>query len=199
MSRRTHRPALLTALALAVVPLAGCGGVDAGTGGPGPVAVAPPPPEKAFGQACAAMPGDGAGSLDAMGRLPVLGAIDQTKDLSQLSALVKTAKAKDIFDSMENVTVFAPNDAAFAKLGEDQKKALATQQGAGDLVRKLIVVRDLRKDDLQDKQYTSLQGAAIKATGSGEDYRVGGAQVLCGSIRTANARLAILDTVPAFG
>ncbi|MDY0813140.1 fasciclin domain-containing protein [Kitasatospora purpeofusca] len=199
MSRRTHRPALLTALALAVAPLAGCGGVDAGTGGPGPVAVAPPPPEKVFGQACAAMPGDGPGSLDAMGRLPVLGAIDQTKDLSQLSALVKTAKAKDIFDSMENVTVFAPNDAAFAKLGEDQKKALATQQGAGDLVRKLIVVRDLRKGDLQDKQYTSLQGAAIKATGSGEDYRIGGAQVLCGSIRTANARLAILDTVPVFG
>ncbi|WP_052706244.1 fasciclin domain-containing protein [Streptomyces rubellomurinus] len=196
MSRRTHRPATLVALALALAPLAGCsGGVDAAA----PVVAAPPPPEKAFGQACAALPGDGPGSLGAMSGLPVLTAIDQTKDLSQLSALVKTAKAKDIFDSMENVTVFAPNDAAFAKLPEDQKKALATQQGAGDLVRKLIVVRDLRKDDLQDKQYNSLQGAVIKATGSGEDYRVGGAQVLCGSIRTANARLAILDTVPAFG
>ncbi|MFD8086384.1 fasciclin domain-containing protein [Kitasatospora sp. NPDC059722] len=197
MSRRTHRPALLAALALALAPLAGCSGV--GVGGAGPVAVAPPPPEKAFGQACAAMPGQGPGSLDAMGGTPVLTAVDQAKDLSQLSALVKTAKAKDIFDSMENVTVFAPNDAAFAKLPEDQKKALATQQGAGDLVRKLIVVRDLRKDDLQDKQYNTLQGAVIKATGSGEDYRIGGAQVLCGSIKTANARLAILDTVPAFG
>ncbi|MFF2073564.1 fasciclin domain-containing protein [Kitasatospora sp. NPDC058162] len=195
MSRRTHRPAMLVALALVLAPLAGCGGVDA----PGPVAVAPPPPEKAFGQACAALPGEGPGSLDAMRGMPVLTAIDQTKDLAQLSALVKTAKAKDIFDSMENVTVFAPNDAAFAKLTDDQKKTLATQQGAGDLVRKLIVVRDLRKDDLQDKQYNSLQGAVIKAAGSGEDYRIGGAQVLCGSIRTANARLAILDTVPAFG
>ncbi|MEV7023405.1 fasciclin domain-containing protein [Kitasatospora sp. NPDC093558] len=197
MSRRTHRPALLAALALALAPLTGCSGV--GVGGAGPVAVAPPPPEKAFGQACAALSGNGPGSADGMGSTPLLTAIDQTKDLSQLSALVKTAKAKDIFDSMENVTVFAPNDAAFAKLPEDQKKALATQPGAGDLVRKLIVVRDLRKDDLQDKQYNTLQGAVIKATGSGEDYRIGGAQVLCGSIKTANARLAILDTVPAFG
>ncbi len=199
MSRRTHRPALLVALAFVLAPLTGCSDVDGGAGGAGPVAVAPPPPEKAFGQACAAMPGEGSGSLDAMGRMPVLTAIDGTKDLSQLSALVKTAKAKDIFDSMENVTVFAPNDAAFAKLTEEQRKVLATQQGAGELVRKLIVVRDLRKDDLQDKQYTSLQGAALKATGSGEDYRIGGAQVLCGSIRTANARLAILDAVPTFG
>ncbi|MFD7450633.1 fasciclin domain-containing protein [Kitasatospora sp. NPDC059827] len=197
MSRRTHRPAMLVALAFVLAPLAGCSG--AGVSGAGPVAVAPPPPEKAFGQACAALPGQGAGSLEAMGGTPVLTAIDQTKDLSQLSTLVKTAKAKDIFDSMENVTVFAPNDAAFAKLTEDQKKTLGTQQGAGDLVRKLIVVRDLRKDDLQDKQYNSLQGAVIKASGSGEDYRIGGAQVLCGSIKTANARLAILDTVPAFG
>ncbi|GHF39414.1 hypothetical protein GCM10018790_16530 [Kitasatospora xanthocidica] len=199
MSCRTPRPAVLAALALVLAPLAGCGGVGAGVDGAGPVAVAPPPPEKAFGQACAALPGEGPGSPDGMGGMPVLTAVDQTKDLSQLSALVKTAKAKDIFDSMENVTVFAPNDAAFAKLPEDQKKALATQQGAGDLVRKLIVVRDLRKGDLEDKQYNTLQGVVIKATGSGEDYRIGGAQVLCGSIKTANARLAILDTVPAFG
>ncbi|MFJ4190607.1 fasciclin domain-containing protein [Kitasatospora sp. NPDC089509] len=197
-SRPLGPAALLVGAVLVFAPLTGCsgGGVDA----PGPVVAAPPPPEKAFGQACTALSGNGGGgSLDALGGQPVLTAIDQTKDLGQLSALIKTAKAKDIFDSMENVTVFAPNDAAFGKLTEDQKKSLATQQGAGDLVRKLIVVRDLRKDDLQDKQYNSLQGAVIKATGSGEDYRIGGAQVLCGSIKTANARLAVLDTVPAFG
>ncbi|MGF1426804.1 fasciclin domain-containing protein [Kitasatospora sp. LaBMicrA B282] len=201
MSRRTPRPALLVALALALAPLAGCAGADDGGGGDaaGPAVAAPPPPEKAFGQACAALPGDGPGSLEAMSGVPVLAAIDQAKDLTQLAALINTAKAKDIFDSMDNVTVFAPNDAAFAKLTDDQKKALATQPGAGDLVRKLIVVRDLRKADLQDKQYTSLQGAVLKATGSGDDYRVGGAQVLCGSIKTANARMAVLDTVPGFG
>ncbi|MEV7596905.1 fasciclin domain-containing protein [Kitasatospora sp. NPDC089797] len=194
-SRPLGPAALLAGAVIVFAPLTGCsGGVDA----PGPVVAAPPPPEKAFGQACTALSGNG-GGLDALGGQPVLTAIDQTKDLGQLSALIKTAKAKDIFDSMENVTVFAPNDAAFAKLTEDQKKPLATQQGAGDLVRKLIVVRDLRKDDLQDKQYTSLQGAVIKAAGSGEDYRIGGAQVLCGSIKTANARLAVLDTVPSFG
>ncbi|MGF1426453.1 fasciclin domain-containing protein [Kitasatospora sp. LaBMicrA B282] len=159
--------------------------------------MAAPLPENLFGPGCAALPGDGPGSLAAMGTGPVLAAIDQAKDLTQLSALIKTAKAKDMFDSMDNVTVFAPNDAAFAKLTDDQKKALTTQPGASDLVRRLIVARDLRKADLQDKQYTSLQGAVLGATGSGEDYRIGGAQVLCGSIKTTNARLAVLDTVPA--
>ncbi|MFG3054813.1 fasciclin domain-containing protein [Kitasatospora sp. NPDC048239] len=129
----------------------------------------------------------------------MLSAIDQTKDLTTMSALIKTAKAKDLFDLMDNVTVFTPNDAAFAKLPEEQRKALGTQAGASDLLRRLIVVRDLRKTDLADKSHTSLQGAVLKATGGGDEYRIGGAQVVCGSIRTANARLAVLDQVPASG
>ncbi|WP_371522477.1 fasciclin domain-containing protein [Kitasatospora sp. NBC_01300] len=196
MRRRTTRPVLTAAVALALVPLAGCTGV--GSDAAAPAVAAPPPPEQAFGPNCAALPADGPGSLASMGGIPVLSAIDQTKDLSAMSSLIKTAKAKDVFDSMDNVTVFAPNDAAFAKLPEDQKKALGAQPGASDLLRRLIVVRDLRKADLADKSYTSLQGAVIKATGSGDDYRIGGAQVVCGSIRTANARLAVLDQVPAF-
>ncbi|GAA1956094.1 fasciclin domain-containing protein [Kitasatospora viridis] len=193
--RSTIHPSLLAVLVLALAPLAGCAGAD----GAAPAIAGPPPPETAFGQDCASLPGDGPGSLASMGALPVLDAIDQAKDLTQLSALVKTAKAKDIFDSMDNVTVFAPNDAAFAKLTDDQKKALTTQQGAGDLVRKLIVVRDLRRADLQGKQYNSLQGAVLDATGKDDDLRVGGARLLCGSIKTTNARLELLDQVPAFG
>ncbi|MFF7635430.1 fasciclin domain-containing protein [Kitasatospora sp. NPDC008050] len=195
MPRPTTRPALLAVLALALVPLAGCAGADKS-----PVAAGgPPPPEKPVGQSCAALPADGPGSLDSMGGIPVLSAIEQSKDLTALARLVKTAKAKDVFDSMDNVTVFAPDDAAFAKLPDDQRKALDTQPGASDLLRKLIVVRDLKKNDLTDEAYTSLQGAVLKATGTGDDYRIGGARVLCGSIRTSNARLATLDQIPAFG
>ncbi|MEV6977002.1 fasciclin domain-containing protein [Kitasatospora sp. NPDC093806] len=214
MRRRTPRPVPLAvpalapalALAFALAPLAGCAGPsDDGSGGDGgaapaaAAAPAAPPPERPFGPSCATLPTDGPGSLEAIGGVPVLSAIDRTSDLTTMSGLIKTAKAKDLFDSMDNVTVFAPNDAAFAKLPEDQRKALGTQPGASDLLRRLIVVRDLRKADLADKSYTSLQGAALKATGSGDDYRIGGARVVCGSIRTANARLAVLDQVPTSG
>ncbi|MFJ8041466.1 fasciclin domain-containing protein [Kitasatospora sp. NPDC096147] len=194
---RTPRPAALAALSLALLALAGCSGTDAVPGGGGQVVAAPPPPEDAYGQGCAALPAQGPGSLAAMAEVPVLTAIEQSGGLSRFAALIRTAKAKDLFDSMENVTVFAPDDAAFGRLTEDQNKALATQQGAGELVRRLVVVRDLRKADLRDREYASLQGAVLRATGSGEEYRIGGARVLCGSIGTANARLAVLDAVPA--
>ncbi|MCX4750188.1 fasciclin domain-containing protein [Kitasatospora sp. NBC_01287] len=201
MRRRTTRSALLAglALALALLPLTGCAGAGGGDGGGGLAAAGPPPPEEPSGRSCAALPADGPGSLESMGRGPVLTAIDQAKDLTAMSALIRTARAKDLLDSMDNVTVFAPDDAAFGRLTDDQRKALATPPGAGDLLRKLIVVRDLRRSDLTDTSYTSLQGAVLQASGSGEEYRIGGAQVLCGSIRTANARLAMLDRVPDFG
>ncbi|WP_051966438.1 fasciclin domain-containing protein [Kitasatospora mediocidica] len=186
------RTALAVGIVLAAVTLSGCAGY-----GEESADRAGPPPDKPFGQTCTQLPADGPGSMDSMGGIPVLAAIEQTKDLSTLAGLIKTAKAKDLFDSMDNVTVFAPTDEAFAKLPDAQRKTLGDQAAASDLLRRLIVVRDLHKSDLADHDYTSVQGAVLKATGSGDDYRVGGAQVLCGSIKTSNARLAMLDQVPS--
>ncbi|WP_206188662.1 fasciclin domain-containing protein, partial [Streptomyces kanamyceticus] len=79
----------------------------------------------------------GAANAAALGKTPVLAAIDSMPQLSGFAALVKDAKAEDMFRSMQNVTVFAPTDAAFGKLPAERRKALARPREAGDTVRSL--------------------------------------------------------------
>ncbi len=42
---------------------------------------------------------------------------------------------------------------------------------------------------------TTVNGATLEVTGSGDDLKVNDATVICGGVRTANATVYLIDTV----
>ncbi|MGH3236063.1 MAG: fasciclin domain-containing protein, partial [Streptosporangiaceae bacterium] len=78
------------------------------------------------GPACSAVPKSGAGSFSGMATAPVATAASANPALSTLVAAVKAAGLVDTLNSASNITVFAPDNAAFAKLpAATLKKVLA--------------------------------------------------------------------------
>ena len=86
--------------------------------GPGSSASAPSAAAAAvnFGPACSAVPKSGAGSFSGMATAPVATAASANPALSTLVAAVKAAGLVDTLNSASNITVFAPDNAAFAKI-----------------------------------------------------------------------------------
>jgi uncharacterized surface protein with fasciclin (FAS1) repeats len=216
MSKRRTRLAVLPAVL--VLALAACGGGDEGTvdaGGTSPDTAASPgttspdamdsPDAMAegadgpFGPACGAVPADGAGSLDGMSQDPVATAASNNPVLSTLVTAVQEAGLVDTLNSAQDITVFAPTNDAFAALPEDQLNAvLADQELLTSILTYHVVGETVEPEQLgSDGPFDTLQGEQVEATGSGEDFTVGpmDANVVCGNIMTANARVYLIDQV----
>ena len=69
-----------------------------------------------FGPGCSSVPKSGAGSFSGMATAPVATAASANPVLSTLVAAVKAAGLVDTLNSASNITVFAPDNAAFAKI-----------------------------------------------------------------------------------
>ena len=71
----------------------------------------------AFGGACAKIPATGKGSFSAMAAAPVATAASHNPLLSELVHAVHTAGLTSMLNSARAITVFAPDNDAFAALG----------------------------------------------------------------------------------
>ena len=81
-----------------------------------------------FGPGCASVPKSGAGSFSGMATAPVATAASANPALSTLVTAVKAAGLVDTLNSASNITVFAPDNAAFAKIpAATLKKLLANK------------------------------------------------------------------------
>ena len=69
-----------------------------------------------FGPACSSVPASGAGSFSGMSAAPVATAASNNPVLSTLVTAVKKAGLVDTLNSASGITVFAPDNAAFAKI-----------------------------------------------------------------------------------
>lgn len=154
--------------------------------------------DEPFGPACASVPATGAGSFDGMSQDPVATAASNNPELSTLVELVTLANLGDTLNSAENITVFAPANAAFEALPPETVEAVqADPEGLLTTVLTYHVVPErLAPEDLAGT-HTTLQGAELTVEGSGEDFTVGadGASVVCGNVQTANATVYIIDGV----
>ncbi|MBB1245249.1 fasciclin domain-containing protein [Streptomyces durbertensis] len=150
-----------------------------------------------FGAGCAAVPEDGKGSFDGMAQDPVATAASNNPVLSTLVTAVKEADLVDTLNSAENITVFAPTDDAFAKLPEEDLKAvLADKEKLTEILTYHVVGDRLAPEQLEDGTFETLQKGKITTSGSGEAYEVNdSAKVVCGNVQTANATVYIVDTV----
>ncbi|MFG3343885.1 fasciclin domain-containing protein [Streptomyces sp. NPDC048018] len=150
-----------------------------------------------FGPACASVPAQGAGSLDTMAQQPVATAAAGNPQLSTLVAAVKKAGLVDTLNNAKDITVFAPTNAAFAKIPKaDLDKVLADKATLTKILTYHVVDRPVDKADLADGSFRTLQGGTLTTSGSGDAYKVNGtAAVVCGDVPTSNATVHVIDTV----
>ena len=163
------------------------------------------PTEDLVGPGCAdyvkAAP-DGAGSVSGMAQDPVATAASNNPLLKTLTAAVSGTLNKDV-NLVETLnggefTVFAPVDAAFAKLPDETVQTLGTPEGAETLTSVLtyhVVTGQLGPDKVAGTHET-VNGADVTVAGSGDSITVGEekANVICGGITTANATVYLIDS-----
>jgi len=154
-----------------------------------------------FGSACSAVPTTGAGSFNGMATAPVATAASANPVLSTLVTAVKAAGLVDTLNNAQGITVFAPDNAAFAKIpAATLTSVLANQAELTKILTYHVVSGRLTPAQLAGT-HTTLEGGSITVTGSGQDFTVTGgtasntANVICGNVQTANATVYIIDSV----
>ena len=154
-----------------------------------------------FGAACSSVPASGAGSFTGMAQDPVATAASNNPVLSTLVSAVEKAGLVDTLNSAQGITVFAPANAAFAKIPAATLNSVLTNKA--ELTKILtyhVVSGRLTPAELAGK-HTTLEGGTITVSGSGTDFTVTGgtasntANVVCGNVQTANATVYIIDSV----
>jgi uncharacterized surface protein with fasciclin (FAS1) repeats len=151
---------------------------------------------QAFGPGCAAVPTDGAGSFAGMAADPVATAAGNNPVLSTLVTAVGEAGLGETLNTAQDITVFAPTNDAFAALDKATlDKAMADPEGLLTTVLTNHVVEGRLSPDMVAGEHKTLAGTTITVEGSGEDFTVEEAAVVCGDVQTANATVYIIDGV----
>jgi uncharacterized surface protein with fasciclin (FAS1) repeats len=149
-----------------------------------------------FGAACSAVPKSGAGSFSGMTTAPVATAASANPVLSTLVTAVKKAGLADTLNNAKALTVFAPDNAAFAMIPSKTLGAiLANKMELTKLLEYHVVIGRLSPAQLPGVHKT-IEGGTLSVSGSGTVYNLNGtAQVVCGNVQTANATVYILGRV----
>ncbi|GAA5153144.1 MULTISPECIES: fasciclin domain-containing protein [Amycolatopsis] len=153
-----------------------------------------------FGPACGKLPqGSAPGSLDSMGPQPVASAASTNPLLTKLVAAVKAANLVDTLNSQQAITVFAPADTAFDKLGNAKVTELANNPSRlTPILQYHVLPQRYDAKGLEAAgtvQSLDTAGGPIRISGSGDSMTVNGAKVLCGNIPTKNATVFVIDSV----
>jgi uncharacterized surface protein with fasciclin (FAS1) repeats len=149
-----------------------------------------------FGAGCAAVPKDGKGSFAGMATDPVATAASNNPLLSTLVSAVGEAGLGETLNTTQDITVFAPTNDAFAAVPKATlDAAMADPKGLLTKVLTNHVVAGRLSPDKLAGDHKTLAGTTITVEGSGEEFTVGEAKVICGNVQTANATVYILDGV----
>jgi uncharacterized surface protein with fasciclin (FAS1) repeats len=196
MKVKHHVKKSLTGMSLAAVVAAGlCAGS---------VGVANADPASGLvGSGCAAYAKQnpsGPASVMGMSQDPVATAASNNPMLKTLTQAVSgqlnpNVNLVDTLNGAPSLTVFAPTDAAFAKLDPATVDKLKTDS---DLLTKVLtyhVVEGQASPAQVAGTHKTMQGAELTVTGKGNDLKVNNASVVCGGVKTANATVYMVDTV----
>ncbi|AVM63789.1 MULTISPECIES: fasciclin domain-containing protein [Dietzia] len=142
---------------------------------------------------------EGPGSVEAMAMEPVATAASNNPLLTTLTSAVSGGvnPEVDLVDTLNSgeYTVFAPIDDAFAQIDEATMQSLQTD---ADLLTGILtyhVVEGQAAPDQVVGEHTTLNGAQLEVTGSGDELMVNGAGVVCGGVQTENATVYLIDQV----
>jgi uncharacterized surface protein with fasciclin (FAS1) repeats len=165
-------------------------------------AIAAPASGDPVGAGCAAYAEKvptGPGSVAGLAADPVATAAGNSPVLTTLASALsgKLNPGVNLVDTLNNgqFTVFAPTDDAFGKVDAATIEKLKTDPALLTSILTYHVVSGQADPTQVVGEHTTLQGAPLTVTGSGNDLQVNGANVVCGGIKTANATLYLVDTV----
>ncbi|QYC41624.1 Immunogenic protein MPT70 precursor [Nonomuraea coxensis DSM 45129] len=145
-----------------------------------------------MGPGCAALKDSISGVADQ----PAGTALTKIPDLSKLSEAVKAAGLEEKLNSAKDVTIFAPNDAAFTAVPKDVQDAMSDKATATKILSYHVVEGKVSPADLKDgDMLKTLQGGELTVKGTGEDMTINDAKIVCGGIPTSNATLYVIDKV----
>jgi uncharacterized surface protein with fasciclin (FAS1) repeats len=150
-----------------------------------------------FGPACSSVPASGAGSFTGMATAPVATAASANPVLSTLVTAVKKADLVDTLNSASNITVFAPDNAAFAKIpAATLNSVLANKAELTKILTYHVVSGTITPSQLASgTALKTLEGTTVTPSKMGSTYEVNGASVVCGDVHTANATVYIISSV----
>ena len=150
-----------------------------------------------FGPGCASVPKTGAGSFTGMSTAPVATAASANPVLSTLVTAVKKAGLVDTLNSASGITVFAPDNAAFAKIpAATLNQVLANKAELTKILTYHVVAGRYTPSQLAaGTPLKTLEGATVTPALMGSTYEVNSADVVCGNVHTANATVYIINTV----
>jgi uncharacterized surface protein with fasciclin (FAS1) repeats len=141
----------------------------------------------------------GPGSVAGLAADPVATAASNSPVLTTLASALsgKLNPNVNLVDTLNNgqFTVFAPTDDAFGKLDAATIDKLKTDSALLTSILTYHVVSGQADPTQVVGEHTTVQGAQVKVTGSGNDLKVNDAGVVCGGIKTSNATLYLIDTV----
>lgn len=142
---------------------------------------------------------DGGGSIEGMSQDPVAVAASNNPLLTTLVSAVSGQLNPDVnlVDTLngDEFTVFAPVDDAFAKIDAATIESLKTDADTlTSILTYHVVPGQIAPSDIEG-MHTTVQGADLEVTGSGEEWMVNDANVICGGVQTANATVYLIDSV----
>ena len=149
-----------------------------------------------FGPGCASVPQSGAGSFIGMSAAPVATAASANPLLSTLVTAVKKADLVDTLNSAQGITVFAPDNSAFAKSGGHAGKVLADKSELAMILTYDVAAGRITPAQLASgKPIKTLEGGTITPAKMGSTYEVNNVPVVCRNVQTANATVYIIGSV----
>ena len=145
-----------------------------------------------FGPGCSSLPKTGAGSAAVMAKQKVVAAATGNPQLSTLVRYVNRAELANTLDTSNNITLFAPTNAAWQKLSPSQRTSLVNNPT--QLKKALeyhVVQQHVVQAELPSGSFTTLEGSKLTTSGSGTSFNVNNSA----NIPTANATVYLVDTV----
>ena len=128
--------------------------------------------------------------------------VDTAVATGQFKTLAAALKAAGLVDTLKGAgpfTVFAPSDAAFAKLPAGTVQDLLKPENKQKLTAILtyhVVPAKAKSTDLSDGQMVkTVNGKDVKVTIADGEVMVGGAKVVKADIGTSNGVIHVIDTV----
>jgi uncharacterized surface protein with fasciclin (FAS1) repeats len=160
------------------------------------------PAEGLVGPGCsgyAAQVPTGPGSVTGMAQDPVAVAASNNPLLTTLTAAISGQLNPDVnlVDTLNGgeFTVFAPTNAAFAKIDPATIEKLKTDAPLLTKILTYHVVPGQASPEQVVGTHKTVQGANVMVSGGANDLKVNNASVVCGGVQTANATVYMIDTV----
>ncbi len=148
------------------------------------------------GTDCGMIPAAGMGSMHAMAMDPVVTAARHNPLITTLAAEVKKAGLTGTLNAAKNITVFAPDNAAFKKLTAHDMTMMSSMAELAKILKYHVVSGRITPAELASGMtLKTLEGSQLKTSKMGSTYEVNNAAITCGNLHTANATVYIINTV----